>query len=121
MEQPHAIVAILPCTDIDASTAFYRRLRLEVWSDHGRYRILGDGRGWWLHLSSEAPKGWFVPGKNPNGLYLYTEDVDGLAAEVSDLLHGHGPEHKPWRMYEFAVSDPDGTLVRIGKQSAREG
>lgn len=115
MEQhPHTLVAIVPCTDIDASTAFYTRLGLAVLSDHGRYRILGDGKGWLLHLSAEAPEGWVVPGRNPNGLYLYSKDVDALAAGVRDLLEGYGPAHKPWGMYEFALSDPDGTLVRIG-------
>ena len=112
--QPHAIVAIVPCNDIEASTAFYTRLRLRVFSDHGSYRILGDGKGWWLHLSSEAPAGWVVPGRNPNGLYIYCEDIDALATEVADLLIGGRPERKPWGMYEFALSDPDGTLVRIG-------
>jgi catechol 2,3-dioxygenase-like lactoylglutathione lyase family enzyme len=116
-DQPHVLMPILPCTDIDASTAFYRRLGLEVLSDYGRYRILGDHQGWFLHLSSEAPEGWVVPGRNPNGLYLYLEDVDGLAAEVRDLIIGAGPSHKPWGMYEFALSDPDGTLVRIGRSS----
>jgi hypothetical protein len=58
-EQPRqCIVAIVPCNDIEASTAFYVRLGL--------------------------------------------------------LTAGVGPEHKPWGMYEFALSDPDGTLVRIG-------
>ena len=114
-EQPrHCIVSILPCNDIEASTAFYSRLGLSVHSDHGRYRILTDGKGWLLHLSSEPPKGWVVSGRNPNGVYLYLEDVDGLAARVSDLVVGAGPEQKPWGMYEFALSDPDGTLVRIG-------
>ena len=114
-EQPrHCLVAILPCNDIDASTEFYRRLGLSVQSDHGRYRILSDGKGWLLHLSNEAPQGWVVPGSNPNGLYLYLEDVDGLAKRLSDLILGDGPEHKAWGMYEFALSDPDGTLVRIG-------
>ncbi len=114
-EQPrNCIVAIVPCNDIDASTAFYSRLGLSVYSDHGRYRILSDGKGWLLHLSSERPDGWLVPGRNPNGLYLYLEDVDGLAAQVGDLSIGEGPKHKPWGMYEFALSDPDGTLVRIG-------
>jgi catechol 2,3-dioxygenase-like lactoylglutathione lyase family enzyme len=113
-DQPHAIVAIIPCNDIEASTAFYSRLRLTVLSDHGSYRILGDGKGWWLHLSSEVPEGWVVPGRNPNGLYLYLDDVDGLAGELSNVLIGNGPEHKPWGMYEFAMSDPDGTLVRVG-------
>jgi len=118
-DQPHAVVAIIPCNDIDASTRFYERLGLSVFSDYGRYRILGDGKGWWLHLSSEAPEGWVVPGRNPNGLYLYLEDVDGLAAEISDLLGGRRPGNKPWGMYELALSDPDGTLVRVGKPSDR--
>ncbi len=26
----------------------------------------------------------------------------------------HPPEAKPWGMFEFAVSDPDETLVRVG-------
>ena len=114
-EQPRrCIVVILPCNDIDASTAFYLRLGLYVHSDHGRYRILSDGQGWLLHLSSEGPEGWVVPGRNPNGLYLYLEDVDGLAAQVADLTGGARPGHRPWGMYEFSLSDPDGTHVRIG-------
>lgn len=111
---PHTLVAIVPCNDIDASTVFYERLGLVTLTDHGRYRILGDGKGWRLHLSAEAPEGWVVPGRNPNGIYLYGKDVDGIASGVSELAIGHGPEHKPWGMYEFALSDPDGTLVRIG-------
>lgn len=48
------------------------------------------------------------------GIYLNTDDVDGLAAPIADLLAGRRPEHKLWGMYEVAVSDPGGTLVRIG-------
>ncbi len=113
-DHSHTLVAIVPCNDIAASTAFYARLGLDLLSDHGTYRILGDGKGWLLHLSAESPKGWVIPGRNPNGLYLYTEDVDGIAARIGDLLIGGGPTHRPWGMYEVSVSDPDGTLVRIG-------
>lgn len=114
-DQPRpCAVAIVPCCDIDASTRFYARLGLSVRGDYGRYRILSDGNGWILHLSAEAPEGWVVPGRNPNGVYLYLQDVDGLAVRVSDLSNAARPEHKPWGMYEFALSDPDGTLVRIG-------
>ena len=117
-EQPHMIAAILPCNDLVASTAFYARLGLTTQSDHGSYKILGNGNGWWLHLT-ETPEGWVVPGRNPNGLYLYCKDVDGLAVKVSDLwIGGKGPEHKPWGMYEFALSDPDETLVRGGWPSS---
>jgi catechol 2,3-dioxygenase-like lactoylglutathione lyase family enzyme len=113
--QPHCLVAILPCTDIAASTAFYEQLGLLLEGDWGTYRILGDGKGWFLHLSAEAPPGWVVPGRNPAGLYLYTSEVNVLAARVADrLIGGTGPQHRPWGMYEFALSDPDGTLVRVG-------
>jgi hypothetical protein len=33
---------------------------------------------------------------------------------VRELILNDGPQRKPWGTYEFAVSDPNGTLVRIG-------
>lgn len=113
---PHVIATILPCTDLDASTAFYALLGLTVVSDYGTYRLLEDGKGWQLHLTNESPKGWLVPGRNPFGLYLYTERVDELADRMRNAIleREKAPTHKPWGMYEFALSDPDETLVRIG-------
>ena len=53
---------------------------------------------------------------NPFGLYLYVEDVDAVADSVRDLIIERGAPHaKPWGTYEFAVSDPSGTLVRVGR------
>jgi catechol 2,3-dioxygenase-like lactoylglutathione lyase family enzyme len=124
MRPSHALVAILPCNDLDASEAFYNRLgfrrpdgaRPEK-SEHDTYRILSDGMGGHLHLT-DAVEGWLVRGRNPFGLYLYAEDVDTLAAEfAAELVNGKGPEDKPWGMYEFALSDPDETLVRVGRRS----
>jgi hypothetical protein len=100
---------IVPCNDIDASTAFYVRPGLPCTATMGT-----TASGWLIHLSAESPEGWVVRGRNPNGLYLYLEDVDRLASRMTDLTAGVKPEHKPWGMYEFALSDPDGTLVRIG-------
>jgi len=79
------------------------------------YRILSDGKGGHLHLV-DAVKGWLIPGRNPFGLYLYTPDVDELALRLADriLEAKKQPEDKPWGMYEFSVSDPDETLVRVG-------
>ena len=71
-------------------------------------------KGGYPHLT-DAVEGWLVPGRNPFGLYLYLEDVDSLAAEFRDETLGkRAPEEKPWGMYEFALSDPDETLVRVG-------
>jgi hypothetical protein len=110
------VVAILPCNDPDASERFYNRLGFapRVEPEEADYRILSNGIGGHLHLT-RAENSWLVPGRNPNGLYLYLEDVDGMATSLEDLRPGkRAPEDKPWGMYEFVISDPDETLVRIG-------
>jgi catechol 2,3-dioxygenase-like lactoylglutathione lyase family enzyme len=115
MTDQHHVVAIVPSSNLDASEAFYRRLGFEVLSDYGHYRIMADGRGWHLHLN--RVEGW--PRRvedNPFGLYLYADDVDAVADRVRDLIIEPGsPNRKPWGTYEFAVSDPSGVLVRIGR------
>ena len=108
MSRAHGLTAIPPCNDLDASEAFYARLGFTHREGGDEYRILSDGRGGELHLSAAA-EGWLIPGRNPFGLYLYSEDVDQLAARM-----GCTAQDKPWGMYEFAVSDPDETLVRVG-------
>ena len=117
MSPVHTLLAIIPCNDLDKSEAFYNRLGFrkpaETPSYEG-YRILFDGKGGQVHLTN-AVTGWLIPGHNPFGVYLYTEDVDELAAAFpGDVIGKIGPEDKPWGMYEFALCDPDGTLVRIG-------
>jgi catechol 2,3-dioxygenase-like lactoylglutathione lyase family enzyme len=115
------LTAIVPCNDLDASEAFYVTLGFRRRDKdkpppghHDSYRILENDAGGALHLT-ETVEGWVVPGRNPFGLYFYTEDVDGIAAQVRDrIIEKDGPGHKPWGMYEFALSDPDGTLIRIG-------
>jgi hypothetical protein len=120
------IVAIVPCNDLDALEAFYGRLGLirppayrPAAHTPDDYRILTDGKSATVHLT-KAPEGWVVPGRNPLGLYLYTEDVDAAAHALgSAVIEAEGPSHRPWGMYEFTASDPDGTLVRIGWPSDR--
>jgi catechol 2,3-dioxygenase-like lactoylglutathione lyase family enzyme len=120
MTPTHALTSILPCNDLDASEKFYARLGFtradgdKPEDGEDSYRILSDGKGGHLHLT-DAVEGWLIRGRNPFGLYLYTEAVDELAREFSgELANGQGPEDTPWGMYEFALSDPDETLVRIG-------
>lgn len=111
------VVAILPCNDLDASEHFYARLgftRIEgrVPEEFDTYRILSNGHRR-LHLTA-AVKGWLIRGRNPFSLYFYMEDVDAWAAAFRGEIVGDGPEDKPWGTYEFAMSDPDETLVRVG-------
>ena len=113
------LTAILPCNDLDVSEAFYARLGFvqpeEERGAHAGYRMLSNGEGGFLHLT-DAVEGWLIPGQNPFGLYLYIEDVDGMAARFGNEIIGQikAPTAKPWGMYEFALSDPDQTLVRVG-------
>ena len=115
MSEHHRVAAIVPSNDLEASKSFYQRLGFKVVSDYGHYQILADGQGWHLHLTKVS--GW--PQRieeNPFGLYLYVDDVDAIADRVRDLIIEKGtPARKPWGTYEFAVSDPSGTLVRVGR------
>jgi catechol 2,3-dioxygenase-like lactoylglutathione lyase family enzyme len=118
MALDHKAVAILPCNDLAASQSFYERLGFAVTADHGNYRILDDGRGWHLHLRTAEPDS-VDPERNAGGLYLYADDVDRVADRVRELIiEPDTPAVKPWGMYEFAVSDPDGLLVRIGRPAS---
>ena len=116
MTLDHRATTILPCNDLAATQAFYERLGFTVTGDHGDYRILADGNGWHLHLRSAEP-GWVIPERNSHGIYLYSEDVDAVADRVRSIIIEPGAPHEmPWGMYEFAVSDPDGVLVRVGRR-----
>ncbi|HEX8467209.1 MAG TPA: VOC family protein [Allosphingosinicella sp.] len=111
----HGILAILPCNDIEATQAFYQRLGFTTTAGEAGFRILADGKGWRIALRP-AEEGWVIPDRNSSGLYLYCEEVDSVAGRVRDIIIEEGaPHRKPWGMYEFAVSDPDGVLVRVGR------
>lgn len=109
------VVAVIPCNDLAASEAFYGLLGFErdpEGDDYGDYVILHEPGGAELHLT-KAPDGWLIAGKSPFGIYFYASDVDGLAARLTEKLL-HAPRRQPWGLYEFAVSDPDENLVRVG-------
>lgn len=113
--QEHYSVAIVPSNNLEESEVFYRRLGFDVLSDYGHYRILSDSKGWHLHLTKVD--GWPRSVEdNPFGLYLYVDDVDAIADRVRDMIiNPEAPFTKPWGTYEFAISDPTGLLVRVGK------
>jgi catechol 2,3-dioxygenase-like lactoylglutathione lyase family enzyme len=118
MDLKHSAVAIVPCNDLDTSQAFYEQLgfhETSIYPHHG-YRILHDAKGASIHLTRVEP-GSVIPERNAHGIYFYAEDAEALAAAMGCTI-----ECKPWGLMEFAVSDPSGTLVRIGwpGEGARE-
>ena len=66
-----------------------------------------------------SPEGYHRagPGEPPRfGLYVHVDDVDAVADRVRELIIETGtPKARDWGCYEFAVSDPSGVLVRIGR------
>lgn len=92
---PHTITAILPINDLDAAEHFFLRLGFLKVGDYGDYRILHHPQGGDLHLNKVVP-GWLEAGRNPFGLYLYTEAVDALAKEFqSEIIGNTVPDDKP--------------------------
>ena len=111
-----SVAPILPVREMRRSIAFYEQLGFlsEAYDDGSEYVFLSrDGQD--LHLTQTNVREWTF---NPCGVYFYVDDADVfydevLAAGVAPL---HPPEDKPWRMREFAVSDPDRTLLRFGER-----
>ena len=114
-DRTHSLTAIMPCNSVARTREFYQRLGFHQAGGDDGYAMLEDGKGGEIHLQP-AVEGWLVPGRNPYGIYLYTEEVDELAGRFPGEILGKAgkPEDKTWGMYEFALSDPDETLVRVG-------
>ena len=97
-DSPRAI-AILPCTDLDSAEQWWKRLGFTCPADQAfdDYRMLADELGAELHLSSATPD-WLVQGRNPFGIYVYTPQVDAMAAAMRPAIieTSKGPEHKRW-------------------------
>jgi hypothetical protein len=108
------LVAILPVGDMASAQRFFERLGFRADYAEDEYAILGDEQGAQVHLKKAGPS--FLKPADPIGLYLYTQDVDRLAAEFRDeiLESGKRPEEKEWGTYEFTLMGPEGIEVRVG-------
>ncbi|WP_374834591.1 VOC family protein [Paenochrobactrum pullorum] len=115
MTNPTRMIAVLPTNDIHASIKFYELLGFKPkGSDvYDGYQVLIDGKGSELHLTV-APEDWLIPGKSPCGVYWYADNVDELAVVASKYAL-HPPRKTSWGTYEFALSDPDENLIRVGR------
>jgi len=110
----HAMVAILPVSDLASAQRFFERLGFRVDYGENDYIMLSDDQGAQLHLKKASPS--FLKPANSAGLYLYTQDVDRLAAEFRDEILGPNkrPEQTEWGTYEFSLSGPDGAEIQVG-------
>ena len=110
-----SIDPVLPVRDVSAAVAFYVRLGFALVADYlPTYAIL-ERDGAWLHLRYARDE---MQGSASEGaVYIYADEVEGFyelcLRESAHLLHA--PCRQPWGTLEFALSDPDGNLIRIGR------
>ena len=112
---------ILPSRDFDRTAAFYGPMGFDVGvridpPEHP-YMILYRG-DLWLHFFGHEQE----PETSDFMCYLHLGDPDVWADQIRaiNLPNAGIPrfmdiEDKPWGMREFAVIDPDGTLIRAGR------
>jgi len=125
--EPGIAIPILPARDLYETRAFYERLGFQAagwWpTQFGGYAILRRG---------DLSMHFFLfedisPYQNYAQCYWRVNDVDALYAEfqTADLSRSGIPrldpvEDKPWGMREFSIVDPNGNLVRVGRQIASQ-
>lgn len=107
---------ILPARDLDATRAFYERIG---------FRTIGwwpDTFGGYAILTTDAMEVHFFrfpqldPATSYAQCYWRVADVNALyQAVVRAGMTAPQPQDKPWGMREFALLDPNGTLIRVGQ------
>ena len=110
--------AILPVKDVAAAVARYTKLGFKgrLYEADGRpiYGFLKrDGIDLHLALASHLDSK-----ENTSAVYLYVDDPDALYSEWSAVApegHLNKPEDRAWGMREMSYADPDGNLLRIGR------
>lgn len=111
------VIPILPSRDLAATAAFYARAGFQQRGDFPDYLILFRHEAE-IHFYRHPH---LKPTANDAGLYIRTDDVEAWVARFEGLPRFGIPradalEAKPWGMLEFAVIDPDGNLLRIGRE-----
>jgi catechol 2,3-dioxygenase-like lactoylglutathione lyase family enzyme len=117
----HTMVVILPVSDMASAQRFFERLGFRAEYGEDDYVMLSDDQGAQLHLKKAGTS--FLKPATPVGLYLYTQDVDRLAAEFRDEILGPSrkPEQTEWGTYEFSLNGPDGVEIQVGWPIGEEG
>jgi catechol 2,3-dioxygenase-like lactoylglutathione lyase family enzyme len=122
--EPGIAIPILPSHDLLETRIFYEALGFRVtgwWPEFGGYASLVRG-DLTVHFFAHDTLSTL---ENYGQCYWRVKDVDALHAEYAALgLPDSGVprldavENKPWGMREFAIVDPSGNLVRIGRNIA---
>ena len=119
-------IPILPARDLVETRAFYEALGFRTtgwWPEFGGYAAMVRGDVT-MHFFAYDD---LSPSTNYGQCYWRVKDVDSLHSEFatvglpdSGIPRLDAVENKPWGMREFAIVDPSGNLVRIGRREVTE-
>ena len=109
-----SIIPKLPFIDKQRTTEFYTQLGFQLDADYGNYLIL---------LTEVTELHFFHhPKLRPAASHfmIYLRMNNGIEHFYENLLNQHIPiltalENKPWGQAEFALTDPNGTLLTFGQ------
>ena len=104
---------ILPVAEMRRASAFYTSIGFDVESyGHGEYAFVrGATIAIDLSLSPDHD-----PLTTAGMIYVTVDDPDAVHARLArlDAPRLQPVENKPWGMREFAFTDPDNNLIRVG-------
>ena len=106
-------IPVLPSLDLQRSADFYQKY-FDCTADwYDEYLVLGN-QHFQFHLWKTTDHYLCIN----SGFYLKVNDVESMYQKlnIAGVIHPNGHlETKPWMMKEFAITDPDGNLIRIGQ------
>lgn len=117
MDIPFQIIPKLPAMDLDETQNYFKtKLQFEVRSRYPDYLIMKKGSAE-LHFFQFAG---LDPLTNYAMIYIRVESgIEDLYADFLKrgvIIHPNGPlETKPWGTKEFALLDPNHTLLTFGQ------
>ena len=110
-----SVIPKLPFIDKQKTIGFYLLLGFTLQADYMDYVIMRSGHIE-LHFFSFPT---LQPGKSDFMVYVQVTDIEMLYPSLQKkgiAIHPNGKlEIKPWNQKEFAVLDPNGTLLTFGQ------
>jgi len=114
------IIPKLPFIEKQKTLCFYiNQLQFDLLEDYGDYFLLKKDTIE-LHFFSFST---LIPEKSDFMIYLRIDNkIEEYYQKLQDLevkIHPNGKlETKPWSQKEFAITDPNGTLLTFGQRSS---
>jgi uncharacterized glyoxalase superfamily protein PhnB len=110
------VIPKLPFIDKQKTINFYTKLGFSILSDYGDY-LLMESNEVELHFFSFPT---LIDKKSDFMIYLRIDsEIEKYYNKLQDLnveIHPNGKlETKPWNQKEFAIVDPNGTLLTFGQ------